>query len=259
MNEIYKKWLDSRPNYKHLAKWNSGLVGEVLDRYPTENKPFTGFVHRTIVGDPGAGKSVYAYKLMAKIHYTLNGYTKVDEEEYSYKFSLDNLIYKPDDLFNRMLEQKKKRQPALAWCLDDASVHFGKQLFDMDRKKYRQLQGAMPTVRTAVTCFLITTPRTHLLAKPLREFFDKKVEIRVIENFQRHPRIARHYHKKYFPDDVRYRMRIPFQDKYSVLVPEPFFGWYLDKKMEAEVDYLDRSIHGDIVVEDVAVDDEDSD
>jgi hypothetical protein len=259
MNELYQQWLNTRPDYKPLSKWTSGLIEEVLDRYPTPNKPFSGFVNRTIVGPPGSGKSVYAYKLSAKLHYVLNGYTKRDEEEESYKFALDNFIFYPQDLFDRMLEQKKKRQPALVWCLDDASVHFGKQLFDIDRKIYRRLQGAMPTIRTAVTCLLITTPRTQLLAKPLREFFDYKAEIRVVENFQRTPRIARHYEKKFFPDDTRYRMRIPFQDKYSVLVPEPFFTWYLDKKMDAEIGYLDRSMHGDVVVEPSEKEDEEED
>lgn len=243
MNEEYQKWLNDRPNYKPLAKWNSGLVQEILDRHPTLDEPFSGFTHRTIVGEPGCGKSIYAYKSVAKVHYTLNGFTKVDEEEESYKFALDNMIFHPIELFDRMLYQKKiLRKPALAWILDDASVHFGKQLFDMDRHTYRRLQGAMPTIRTAVTCLLITTPRIQLLAKPLREFFDKKVEIKVIEHFQRPARLARHYEKKFFPDDVRYRMRIPFQDYFSVLCPKPFFDWYFDKKIKAETDYLEKSI-----------------
>lgn len=240
MNEIYELWLKDRPNYKPLSKWESGLTSRVLDIHPTLDKPFMGFDHRTIVGNPGTGKSVYAYKVVSKIHYTLNGYTKKDEEEYSYKFALDNIIFHPIDLFERMLEQKKKRQPALAWILDDASVHFGKQLFDLDRKTYRKLQGAMPTIRTAVSLLLITTPRVHLLAKPLREFFDRKVEIRVLEHFQRSPRLARHYEKWFYPDDVHYRMKIPFQDKFSVLVPEPFYEWYYEKKMKAEIEYLEN-------------------
>ena len=45
----------------------------------------------TISGERGTGKSTYAYKVLAKTYYELNGYTKVDEEEDAYKEALKYL------------------------------------------------------------------------------------------------------------------------------------------------------------------------
>ncbi len=238
MNEIFENWLADRPNYKPLHKWNSGFVKLVLDRHPKTKDDPMGFIHRTIVGDPGYGKSTYSLKLMAKIDYVNNGYTNIDEEEYSYKFAIDNMIYRPSELFAKIDNQRKLREPAIIWCLDDASMHMGKQLFDNDRKTYRKLQGYIPVIREHVTALLITSPLINLLAKPLREFLRKKVEMKMVAEFSDFRRIGRHYNKKYFPDDIRFRMYVPFQDKFSCLIPQPFYDWYRNKKLNAIDDYL---------------------
>jgi len=248
MNEIYESWLKERPNYKPLRRWDSGFVKLVLERHPKTKDDPMGFIHRTIVGDPGYGKSTYGLKLMAKIDYVINGYTKIDEEEYSYRFAIDNMIYRPIDLFNKIDTQRKLREPAIIWCLDDASMHMGKQLFDNDRATYRKLQGYIPVIREHVTALLITTPIVTLLAKPLREFLRKKVEMKMAGEFSDFRRIGRHYNKKYYPDDIRFRMYVPFQDKFSCLIPQPFYDWYRDKKLDAIDDYLRNTDNKNITI-----------
>ena len=238
MNEEYLQWLNERPNFKHLKDWRSGLIKLVLDRHPTSKNKQTGFISRMVTGDPGVGKSTYSYKILAKLHYEFNGYSRVDEEEDSYKWALDNMIYRPFELFEKVEHQRDLDMPALAWCIDDASVHMGRQLFDQDREMYRRLQGIVPTLREDVTGLFITTPNVFLIAKPLREFIRKKVVIQPLAELNSFRRMAKHYDKWYFPDDIRFRINITFQDRFSCLVPEPFFSWYHKKKMDALNDYL---------------------
>ena len=237
MNEIYNEWLKYRPNFKHLREWKTGLAPLIIKAHQTKDNINKGNVSRVITGDAGVGKSCYAYKVIAKIFYDFNGYTKVDEEEEAYKQAIDNFIYRPHELFQRVKEQLDKDEQAMVWCIDDASVHMGRQLFDQDREMYRQLQGTVPTLRENVSGLLITTINTGLIAKPLREFIRRKVHIQPLAEADSYRRIAKHYEKWYFPDDVRFRIAINFQDKFSCLVPEPFFTWYHEKKMKALKEY----------------------
>lgn len=239
MNEIYDNWLKERPRYKRLKDWNSGLIRLTIDRHPTPENKTTGHISRVVTGDPGIGKSTYSYKILAKVHYEFNGYTKVDEEEESYKFALENMIYRPQQLFDKVKIQRDIDTPALAWCIDDASVHMGRQLFDQDRDGYRQLQGVVPTLREDVTLLMVTTISVGLLAKPWREFIRKKVHIQSMGALNDYKRVAKHYEKWFFPDDIRFRINIPFQDRFSCLVPEPFYSWYHKKKMDALNEYLE--------------------
>lgn len=240
MNETYIEWLKDRPTYRKLKDWNSGLSALIIKNHPTKDNKMTGHISRTVTGDPGVGKSMYSYKTLAKTYYDFNGYTKVDEEEYAYKLAIDNFIYRPQELFEKVKIQRDLDEPALAWCIDDASVHMGRQLFDQDRDMYRQLQGTVPTLREDVTGLLITTIVIQLLAKPLREFVRKKVHVMPLAELKSHRKVARHYEKWYFPDDIRFRIKIPFQEKFSSLCPEPFYSWYHEKKMKCLNEYLDE-------------------
>jgi hypothetical protein len=238
MNEEFNSWLKQRPSFRTLRQWNPSLIPLIIERHPTPENKISGFIQRIITGDPGYGKSTFCYKLMAKLSYTINGYTKLDDEEDAYKFALENLIYSPNDLFERVMKQRDLAEPAWIWTLDDASVHMGRQLFDQDRQTYRKLQGIVPTLREDVTCLLITTPATNLLAKPFREFFKRKVEMTLAEGgMQHYTRLGKHYEKRFYPDDIRFRIHNPFNDKFSCLVPEPFYSWYLAKKRKALKDY----------------------
>jgi len=237
MDEIYNEWLKQRPTYKKLREWKTGLPPLIIKAHQTKENVNKGNIARVITGDAGVGKSCYAYKIMAKTHYDFNGYTKVDEEEESYKFAIENIIYRPQELFNMVQRQLDLDEQALIWTLDDASVHLGRQLFDQDREMYRKLQGTVPTLREDVSGLLITTINTGLIAKPLREFIRRKVHVMPIAELDSYRRVAKHYEKWYFPDDVRFRIAINFQDRFSCLVPQPFFDWYHQKKIKALKEY----------------------
>jgi len=48
-------------------------------------------------------------------------------------------------------------------------------------------------------------------------------------------RKVRFYRWQYYPDEVKYVIRIPFQDKYSCYCPDEYYHWYLEKKLYFEV------------------------
>lgn len=258
MNEIYENWLKYRPAFKTLREWKTGLPPLIIKAHQTKDNINRGNVTRLITGDAGVGKSTYAYKILAKVYWDFNGYTRIDEEEECYRFALENMIYRPQELFSRVQRQIEMDEQALVWCLDDASIHMGRQLFDQDREMYRKLQGTIPTLRENVSGLLITTINTALIAKPLREFIRRKVTILPTQSTKDYARIAKHYEKWYFPDDVRFRIAINFQDKFSCLVPEPFYTWYHEKKMKALKEYNESIMRKPVKHSDVEDEEEDA-
>lgn len=237
MNEIYERWLKEATNFKHLKDWKTGMPRLILKAFQTKDKKSRGNVSRIITGPPGSGKSMYTYKIMAKTHYDFNGFTTKDDEEESYKYALDKIIYRPRELFNTVERTLKEDVQELYICGDDASIHMGRQLFDQDRQAYRRLQGTVPTLRENFACVFLTTVDVSLLAKPWREFIKHKVIIISSGSEHDYTCFAKHYEKWFFPDDVRFRIAVLFQDRFSRLVPEPFYSWYHDKKIKALREY----------------------
>lgn len=257
MTDVFQDWIKDRPGYKTLKDWNPGFAPIIVDRHPKNADDPSGFIPKVITGKPGYGKSMYAYKIGAKVFFLLDGCSRVEDEEECYKKSLDAIIYRPEDLFFKVREQRKKHEPAVLWIIDDGSVHMGRQLFDQDRKTYRRLQGTIPTIREDVTGLMVTTPKTNLLAKPFREFIDDKCEIKLTSAFKENRRIANHYFRRYFPDDRNFRMQLPFRDRFSNLCPQPYYSWYLQKKRKALDDYQLLCDKLNVVQEDSNEDDND--
>lgn len=227
-------------NYKKLKDWNSGFVQWVLRRHPQNPKQQNGFMGGFIFGERGEGKSTYTYKVMAKTHYELNGYSNTNDEEEAYKESLKYMLYDPSDFRKLLIYNKIKRVITPILCIDDASMHFGKMLHQTNPKLYAALLGETATIRTAATGFLITAPKRAHVAKFLRDYDDFKGEVKVdgggaIGYRQTWNRKVRFYRWNYYPDEVKYRIQIPFQDKYSCYIPEPFYDWYLEKKRYYEL------------------------
>jgi len=198
-----------------------------------------------IFGERGTGKSTYCYKVMAKIYATLNGFDTSDEEE-AYKMSLGNMYFDPNHFRKQLILNKVKGEVTPVMTLDDASMHFGNLLHQTDPKLYAALRAATATIRTAVTGFLINAPRRNHVAKCLRDYDDYKGEsmgrsgpstsneFRQTENWNRK---IRFYNWRWYPDEKKFNIRIPFQDFYSCYIPDLFFSWYLKKKNYFEIKY----------------------
>lgn len=235
---------------KNLSEWNSGFVRWVILRHPTKPTQQNGFMGGFIFGERGTGKSTYCYKTLAKTYYELNGY---NNDEDAYKMALQYIIFEPPDFRKLLIYNKIKKIVTPIICLDDASMHFGKMMHMINPKLYQALLGETATIRTAVTGFLINAPKRDHVAKFLRDYDDFKGQVKVDDggHSEFNPtwqRKVRYYRWNYYPDEVKYRIQIPFQDKYSCYIPEPFYSWYIEKKNYFELkheieiaDTIDRS------------------
>lgn len=229
-------------NYKKLRDWHTGFYEWVNRRHPHNNRKQNGFMGGFIFGERGKGKSTYCYKLMAKTYYHFNGYSTTDDEIDAYKEALTYMIYEPRD-FQRLTSYNKiKHIVTPIICLDDASMHFGNMLHQTDNRLYSALMGQTATVRTAVTGLLITAPKRAHVAKFLRDYDDYKGEAFIdagAENIDRDNwnRKIRFYKWQWYPDEKKYNIKIPFQDKYSCYIPNEHYRPYEIRKNFFEVKY----------------------
>jgi len=236
-------------SYKMLKDWKSGFYEWINRRHPHFKGRQNGFMGGFIFGERGKGKSMYCYKVMAKTYWHFNGYT---DEGDAYAEALKYMIYEPRDFQKLIITNKIKGIVTPVICLDDASMHFGNMLHITNNKLYSALLGQTATVRTAVTGFMITAPKRCHVVKFLRTYDDYKGEVFIdkggeqsvltdeqIRNKkggrQNWDRKVRFYRWQYYPDEVKYVIRIPFQDKYSCYCPDEYYHWYLEKKLYFEV------------------------
>jgi len=97
--------------------------------------------------------------------------------------------------------------------------------------------GQTATIRTAVTGMLITAPKRCHVVKFLRDYDDFKGEafIDMGGGDSNWNRKIRFYKWTWYPDEVKYRVHIPFQDKYSCYIPDEFYLPYIRKKGYFEI------------------------
>jgi len=216
-------------NYKRLSDWNSGFHDWVIYRHPSEHNRQNGFLGGFIYGHKGNGKSMYCYKVMAKVYYTLNGYSTIDEEDDAYREALDNMFMDGDLFIDLIVKNRIKQKVTPIICLDDASRHFGTQMYKHNPSLYDAMAGEMAVARDVVTGFLINAPKRGMCAKFLRENDDYKGEALCVSG-SKWVRKIRFYEFREYPDERKYKIQIPFQDKYSCFVPDKYFNWYLEKR-----------------------------
>ena len=194
--------------WKKLEDWNSGTVDKIIRRHPDG---FCGFV---VQGERGMGKSMYAYKVMARVYQILNN---LDEYE-SYAMALNHMIFSPSDLINMIKYNLKNDYITPVICLDDATVHFNSYKFFVDLHEVILLKGMFDTIRTVLTGLIMTCPTRKNLLKFLKDYDDLKIDIKYAPggNWER---IGRCYQFNWYPDERKYRVIVPYQDHYSVYVP----------------------------------------
>lgn len=209
------------PKYKQISDWHSGTVDTIMRRHPD------GFAGYVIQGERGQGKSMYAYKVMAKTYLNLGQYRSlktgeilpVETEQDAYKAALEHMIFSPDDLINLIEYNIANDYITPVLCLDDATVHFNSYMFFVDIHTVILLKGLFDTIRTVLTGLLMTCPKRRNLLSFLRDYDDYKIEIKRAQTGH-NDRLARCYQFNWYPDDRKYRVIIPFQDKYSCWVPD---------------------------------------
>ena len=228
------------PPYKPITEWNSGSVATICRRHPN------GFAGYVIQGERGLGKSMYAYKVMASVYLQLGQYRcfetgevlPVENELDAYKASLEYMIFSPDDLINLVEYNIANDYVTPVLCLDDATVHFNSYMFFVDLHTVILLKGLFDTIRTVLSGLLMTCPKRRALLSFLRDYDDYKIEIKKSQDGY-YQRLARCYQFNWYPDDRKYRVQIPFQDKYSCWVPDkrvypdwPPYEKYMEKRKQ---------------------------
>ncbi|RLF35432.1 MAG: hypothetical protein DRN08_03075, partial [Thermoplasmata archaeon] len=209
-------------HYKKLQDWDSGLVRLIVRRHPK------GFLGANIQGERGYGKSMYAYKVMAKTYMIINGYT---QEADAYEDALKHMLFDPKDFITLIKNNIEKDYITPILTLDDATVHFNSYKFFTDIYQVILLKGLFDTIRTAVTGLLMTCPTRRLLLKFLRDYDDLKIQIFKLKSQpDAYDRLARCYQFIWYPDDKKYRVHIRFQDKYSCYVPNEYYEPYMEKR-----------------------------
>ena len=205
--------------YKKLEEWNSGTVDKILRRHPD------GFAGFCIQGERGLGKSMYAYKVMAKIYMVLDNLS----EKEAYEKSLAHMIYEPNDLIQLIKNNINNDYVTPVLCLDDATVHFNSYKFFTDLYEVILLKGMFDTIRTVLTGLLMTCPKRKNLLKFMKDYDDMKIDIKYAPGggFERY---ARCYQFNWYPDDRKFKVIVPYQDHYSCYVPDEFYQPYLDKR-----------------------------
>jgi len=212
-------------NYKHIANWNSGTVNKILRRHPN------GFVGFCIQGERGMGKSMYAYKVMAKVYMAIDGL----DECSAYEKALKHMIFEPQTLIDLIKYNIHNDYVTPVICLDDATVHFNSYKFFTDIYEVILLKGMFDTIRTAATGLLMTCPKRRLLLSFLRDYDDYKIEIKQApsgggSNLNYYEKYARCYQFNYYPDEHKYKVIVPYQDQYSCFVPDEYYQPYYEKR-----------------------------
>jgi len=147
----------------------------------------------------------------------------------AYEMALKHFIFSPKELINIIKNNIHKDYVTPVICIDDATVHFNSYKFFTDLYEVILLKGMFDTIRTAVTGLLITCPsRKHLLSF-MRNYNDYKIEIKYAPGggFER---FARCYQFNWYPDERKYKIIIPYQDKYSCYVPDEPYNNYMVKR-----------------------------
>jgi len=205
---------------KHLNEIESGLAKRIVDRHPR------GYIGAIIEGERGAGKSIYAQKIMAKVFYD----TEDIDQDQAYKKALDHTLYSIQDFCSLIDYNIRHDIVSPVICLDDATVHFNSYKFFTDQKIVVRLKGVFDTIRSAVTGLLMTCPSRKMLLNFLRQYDDYKIKIIRQRGANDYERIARAYRFLYMPDERKYTVQVPWQDRYNCYLLNKYYLPYEAKR-----------------------------
>ena len=198
---------------------------------------YNGFLSAITKGERGSGKSMYDLKVMALAYYNHDeGLT----ENQAWRKALDNMIFRPEQLSEKVSYNIEHDVVDLAWCIDDARVHFSGYLFFINVYQAALMNATFDTIRTVVRALLINSPLKKGLMKALREYDDYEITIyRENGDYQRKATAIKWYS---LPDGKR-KFRKTFEDYFSCYVP----NWVYTKYMDQRKRYL-REINEEIIL-----------
>jgi len=214
----------------YIGDWDLKLATRIMN-----TRKYNGFIGCLTKGPRGCGKSMYNLKNMAQAYFNTDGYT----ETQSWEKALDNFIFTPEQLSQKVTDNIENDHISLAWCIDDAAVHFSSYLFFINIYQAALLNATFDTIRTVVSAFLVNCPDKGRLMKSLRSYDDYEVTIYKDCGYERRAVGIKWYS---LPDGKR-RFRKNFEDHFSCYAP----NWIYNKYMKRRKMYL-KEVNDEIVV-----------
>ena len=187
-----------------------------------------GFMSAITKAERGYGKSMYNLKSMAHLHYMLEDCT----ENHAWQKALDNIIFTPEQLTDKIDYNIANDVISPVWCIDDATVHFSSYLFFINVFQTALLNAAFDTMRTVVSALLINCPQKKRLLRSLQHYDDYEITIYKAQNagYERKAVCIKWYS---LPSGKR-EFRKEFEDHFSCYVP----NWVYQKYMTMRKLYL---------------------
>lgn len=177
------------------------------------------FLQDIAIAERGYGKSTYHIQTMAYVYYHL-----VEKNETNaWNYALDNMIFLPSQLEDRIDYNEEQDICDMVWCLDDAAVHFSNKLWWTEQAEAILLEGIFDLIRPVVSAVLVNCPEKERLLGSLQRYYCYEDTI-VIAEGGGHQRITRGIKWYRLPSGQR-RWRKVWDDEFSCYIP----NWVYDK------------------------------
>lgn len=201
------------------------LTKKIFQSYPNS---FTAF---NICGRRGIGKSSYSLWALHDA-FVLMGYT----HNQAWREALGCLKFKLVDVVAYLKDAVDNDEKKVCLIWDDARVHASGGQYFIQTKMVIKLGGLMDTIRTAVSCLILTMPSPKGLLGVLKNYDDYLVKIKYAESggFNR---VATGYLWTTLPAGQR-RIYTKFHDKYSCRLPNWVYEKYMIERKNALKDVL---------------------
>jgi len=186
------------------------------------------FLQCKTIAERGYGKSMYHLQVMAYCYWHL---VNKDESE-AWNFALNNMLFLPSHLEDRVDYNEENKVCDIVWCLDDAAVHFSNKLWWTDQSEAILLEGIFDLVRPVVSSILINCPDERRLLGSLQKYLGYEETI-YIDQSGGHQRMVTGIHWYRRPSGDR-KWRKTWDDTFSCYVP----NWVYQRYIETRTHYI---------------------
>lgn len=177
------------------------------------------FLQCVTVAERGYGKSMYHLQTMAYVYYWLYN----NDETEAWNWALNNIMFRPSQLENKIDYNEENDIVDVVWCLDDATTHFSNKLWWTDQSEAILLEAIFDLIRPVVSCVLINCPDKSRLLGSLQKYlgYEETIYINNGGGYERNVIGILHYRQP----SGRRKWRKEWEDNFSCYVPT----WIYDK------------------------------
>jgi len=197
-------------------KWDLRVasLGNAIIRMHTGKR----FLQCTTIAERGYGKSMYHLQTMAYVYYHLVEKNETD----AWNFALDNMLFLPSQLEDRIDDNEENDVCSMVWCLDDATTHFSNKLWWTDQAEAILLEGIFDLIRPVVSSVLINCPDKSRLIGALQNYLGYEETIYIGNGNYNRNIVGIHWYRRPSGDK---KWRKEWDDTFSCYIP----NWVYDK------------------------------